>query len=49
MPLTEPQIVRQYGVRSQPTLMLFKHGSVEAQKVGALSKSQLRAFIELNL
>ncbi len=29
--------------------MLFKHGSVEAQKVGALSKSQLRAFIELNL
>ena len=45
----EPQIVRQYGVRSQPTLMLFKHGSVEARKVGALSKSQLRAFIELNL
>ena len=44
-----PQIVRQYGVRSQPTLMLFKNGSVEAQKVGALSKSQLRAFIELNL
>ncbi len=44
-----PQIVRQYGVRSQPTLMLFKHGSVEAQKIGALSKSQLRAFIELNL
>ena len=45
----EPQIARRWGVRSQPTLMLFKHGSVEAQKVGALSKSQLRAFIELNL
>jgi len=45
----EPQIARQWGVRSQPTLMLFKHGSVEAQKIGALSKSQLRAFIELNL
>ncbi|MGB9429672.1 MAG: thioredoxin [Gammaproteobacteria bacterium] len=45
----EPQIARQYGVCSQPTLMLFKHGSVEAQKIGALSKSQLRAFIELNL
>ena len=44
-----PQIVRQYGVRSQPTLMLFKHGSVEAQKIGALSKSQLKAFIEPNL
>ncbi|MDE2463980.1 MAG: thioredoxin [Alphaproteobacteria bacterium] len=45
----EPQIVRQFGVRSQPTLMLFKNGLVEAQKVGALSKSQLRTFIELNL
>ena len=46
---TEPQIARQYGVRSQPTLMLFKNGSVEAQKVGTMSKSQLKAFIELNL
>ncbi len=45
----DPQIARQYGVRSQPTLMLFKHGSVEAQKVGALSRSQLKAFIEVNL
>ena len=45
----EPQIARQYGVRSQPTLMLFKNGSVEAQKVGAMSKSQLKTFIELNL
>ena len=45
----EPQIARQYGVRSQPTMMLFKNGSVEAQKVGAMSKSQLRAFIDLNL
>ena len=46
---TEPQIARRYGVRSQPTLMIFKQGSVEAQKVGALSKSQLKAFIEVNL
>lgn len=44
-----PQITRQWGVRSQPTLMLFKHGSVETQKVGALSKSQLKAFIDVNL
>ena len=29
----EPQIARLYGVRSQPTLMLFKNGTVEAQKV----------------
>ena len=45
----EPQIARQYSVRSQPTLMLFKNGLIEAQKVGAISKSQLKAFIELNL
>ncbi|MGH8415231.1 MAG: thioredoxin [Gammaproteobacteria bacterium] len=45
----EPQLTRQYGVRGQPTLMLFKSGSVEAQKTGALSKLQLRAFIEANL
>ena len=45
----EPQIARQYGVRSQPTLMLFKNGLVEAQKIGAMSKSQLKAFVELNL
>ena len=45
----EPQIARQYSVRSQPTLMLFKNSLVEAQKVGAMSKSQLKAFIELNL
>jgi thioredoxin 1 len=44
-----PQLAQRYGVRSAPTLMLFKNGSVEAQKVGALSKSQLRAFIEANL
>ncbi|GAA5180992.1 thioredoxin TrxA [Niveibacterium umoris] len=38
-----------YGIRGIPTLMLFKGGSVEATKVGALSKSQLTAFIDSNL
>ncbi len=38
-----------YGVRGIPTLMLFKNGEVEATKVGALSKSQLEAFLEQNL
>jgi len=38
-----------YGVRGIPTLMLFKNGNVEATKVGALSKSQLAAFIDSNL
>jgi len=38
-----------YGIRGIPTLMLFKGGNVEATKVGALSKSQLAAFIDSNL
>ena len=38
-----------YGVRGIPTLMLFKGGNVEATKVGALSKSQLTAFIDSNI
>lgn len=38
-----------FGVRGIPTLMLFKGGNVEATKVGALSKSQLAAFIDANL
>ena len=38
-----------YGIRGIPTLMLFKNGEVEATKVGALSKSQLTAFIDSNL
>ncbi len=38
-----------FAVRGIPTLMLFKNGSVEATKVGALSKSQLTAFIDSHL
>ena len=38
-----------YGIRGIPTLMIFKNGDVEATKVGALSKSQLTAFIDSNL
>ena len=38
-----------YGIRGIPTLMLFKNGNVEATKVGALSKSQLAAFLDSNL
>lgn len=38
-----------FGIRGIPTLMLFKGGQVEATKVGALSKSQLMAFIDSNL
>ncbi len=35
-----------YGIRGIPTLMIFKNGNVEATKVGAVSKSQLAAFID---
>jgi thioredoxin 1 len=35
--------------RGIPTLMIFKNGNIEATKVGALSKSQLAAFIDSNL
>ena len=38
-----------FGIRGIPTLMLFKGGNVEATKVGALSKSQLTAFLESNI
>ena len=44
-----PKAPSQYHVRSIPTLMLFKGGQPVATKVGALSKSQLAAFIEENL
>lgn len=38
-----------YGVLGIPTLILFKQGKVEATKVGALTKSQLNAFLEENI
>ena len=43
------QTPQKYAVRGIPTLMIFKNGNVEATKVGALSKSELTAFIESNL
>lgn len=41
-----PETPRKYGVRGIPTLTVFKNGNVEATKVGALSKSQLTAFLD---
>jgi thioredoxin 1 len=38
-----------FGIRGIPTLMLFKNGAVVGTKVGALSKSQLTAFLDSNL
>ncbi len=44
-----PNTPPRYGIRGIPTLMLYKNGNVEATKVGAVSKSQLTAFIDSNL
>ena len=44
-----PGVPAKYGIRGIPTLILFKGGEVAAQKVGALSKSQLTAFIDSHI
>ena len=44
-----PNIAQKFGIRSIPTLMLFMDGAVQAQKLGAMSKSQLVEFLETNL
>ncbi|MGA8056310.1 MAG: thioredoxin TrxA [Burkholderiales bacterium] len=43
------QVPKKYNIRGIPTLMLFKNGNVEATKIGALSKSQLTAFLDSNI
>jgi len=44
-----PNTPPKFGIRGIPTLMLFKEGDVAATKVGAMSKSQLAAFIDENI
>ena len=44
-----PQTPPKFGIRGIPTLILFKNGTVEAQKVGAVSRSQLAAFLDSHL
>ena len=46
---SNPGMPRRFGVRGIPTLMIYKAGEVEATKVGAVSKSQLAAFIDSNI
>ncbi|MDO8332332.1 MAG: thioredoxin TrxA [Fluviicoccus sp.] len=38
-----------YGIRSIPTLTVFKNGQIAATKMGALAKSQLTAFLDSNI
>jgi len=44
-----PETPQKFGVRGIPTLILFKNGNIESTKVGALTKSQLTAFLDENL
>lgn len=44
-----PNMAQKFGIRSIPTLMIFKDGAPQAQKLGALSKSQLDEFLDSNL
>lgn len=44
-----PQTPQQFGIRGIPTLLLFKNGKLAAQKVGAMSRAQLKAFIDANI
>jgi len=44
-----PKTPPRYNIRSIPTLLLFKGGSVTAQQVGAASKAQLESFLNAHL
>jgi thioredoxin 1 len=44
-----PQTPQKFNIRSIPTLLLFNQGSVAAQQVGAVSKAQLKSFLETHL
>ncbi len=44
-----PNTPPKFGIRGIPTLMMYKNGQVEATKVGAVSKSQLTAFVDSNI
>jgi thioredoxin 1 len=43
------EVAAKYGIRGIPTLLIFKNGELAAQKVGALSKAQLTAFVDSNV
>jgi len=43
------EIAQKHGIRGIPTLMVFKGGSAQATKVGALSKTQLEEFVESSI
>lgn len=46
---SNPNTPPKFGIRGIPTVMIFKEGDVTATKVGAMSKSQLTAFVDENI
>jgi thioredoxin 1 len=46
---SNPATPGKYGIRGIPTVILYKSGQAHAQKVGAMSKSQLKQFLDSNL
>jgi thioredoxin 1 len=44
-----PNTPPKFNIRGIPTLLLFKNGQVAATKVGALSKTQLKEFLDANI
>ena len=42
---SNPKVAQAYNIRGIPSLLLFKNGKVAAQKVGALPKHQLKAWL----
>ncbi|MEM7277856.1 MAG: thioredoxin TrxA [Pseudomonadota bacterium] len=44
-----PNTAARFAIRSIPTLILFKDGAPQAQKLGAMSKAQLEEFLDTNL
>ena len=44
-----PVTSAKFGIRSIPTLFLFKNGTVAAQKIGAVTRSQLEAFLNTHV
>ena len=44
-----PNVAQKFGIRSIPTLILFKDGAVQAQLMGAMPLRQLEEFLDTNL
>jgi thioredoxin 1 len=44
-----PESAQRFGIRGIPTLKLFRNGTEVATQVGAVSKSQLTAFLDSHL